>query len=216
MVLDPEEMIGMCRPNGAWTSYAEKTYRAIRKDDNKLAPPASAKTYEGLMLYMDMDGKSQLYPVKYAFDGNDAYLGDLSANVKGYWIKGTKDGTTVTFPRTSYLGIDRTTACYVYASSGVMGKGKSEMGDEFDKACIGSEPLVFTYDATKNELSTKGLLMIHKSEDDDRSTFIFDSYRYPLISQWNKKAAAPMPPKLTAYQAYDHNHGEVLADCNLH
>lgn len=84
MVLDPEEMIGMCRPNGAWTSYAEKTYRAIRKDDNKLAPPASAKTYEGLMLYMDMDGKSQLYPVKYAFDGNDAYLGDLSANVKGY------------------------------------------------------------------------------------------------------------------------------------
>ena len=36
-----------------------------------------------------------------------------------------------------------------------MGKGKSEMGDEFDKACIGSEPLVFTYDATKNELSTK-------------------------------------------------------------
>mgnify|MGYP000845952502 FL=1 len=203
MVLDPEEMIGMCRPNGAWTSYAEKTYRAIRKDDNKLAPPASAKTYEGLMLYMDMDGKSQLYPVKYAFDGNDAYLGDLSANVKGYWIKGTKDGTTVTFPRTSYLGIDRTTACYVYASSGVMGKGKSEMGDEFDKACIGSEPLVFTYDATKNELSTKGLLMIHKSEDDDRSTFIFDAYRYPLISQWNKKAAAPMPPKLTAYQPYD-------------
>ena len=90
-------MIGMCRPNGAWTSYAEKTYRAIRKDDNKLAPPASDKTYEGLMLYMDMDGKSQLYPVKYAFDGNDAYLGDLSANVKGYWIKGQKNGTTVHF-----------------------------------------------------------------------------------------------------------------------
>ena len=72
MVLEPEEMIGMCRSTGAWTSYAEKTYRATRKDDNKLTPPASAKSYDGLMLYMDLEGKSQLYPVNYAFDGNDA------------------------------------------------------------------------------------------------------------------------------------------------
>ena len=41
----------------------KKTYRATRKDDNKLTPPASAKSYDGLMLYMDMEGKSQLYPV---------------------------------------------------------------------------------------------------------------------------------------------------------
>ncbi len=203
MVAKEGEMIGMCRANGAWTSYGEATYKAARKDDNKVAPSASAKVWDGLVLYMDMEGKSQLYPVKYAIDGDDVYLGDLSANVKGYWIKGTKNGTTVTFPATSYLGIDRTTACYVYVSSAVMGKGKDEMGNEFDKPCMNNEPLVFTYDAEKNALSTKGILMVHKSADDDRSTYIFDSYRYALINQWDKKAAAPMPPKLTAYQPYD-------------
>ena len=205
MVLGREEMIGMCRETGNWTSYAEGTYEGVRKDNNTEAPSASAKTWDGLILYMDMEGKSQLYPVKYAMDGDDVYIGDLSANVKGLWIKGKKEGTTVTFPSTSYVGIDTTTACYVYASSGYMGKGKSESGEEFAKACISPDPLVFTYDAEKNALSTKGILMIHKSLEDDRSTHIFDVYRYALINQWDKKPAAPMPPKLTAYQPYDPN-----------
>ncbi|WP_455082925.1 hypothetical protein [Prevotella aurantiaca] len=205
MVEKEGEVIGMCRDNGAWTSYSEATYKSARMDENKIAPSASAKVWDGLILYMDMEGKSQLYPVKYAFDGDDVYLGDLTANVKGYWIKGTKKGTTVTFPATSYLGIDRTTACYVFVSSAVMGKGQDEMGNEYEKPCLSHQPLVFSYDAEKNALSTKGILMVHKSMDDDRSTYIFDSYRYALINQWDKKAAAPMPPKLTAYQPFDPN-----------
>lgn len=75
------------------------------------------------------------------------------------------EGTTVTFPPTSYIGIDTTTACYMYASSAVMGKGV----------------------------------------DDDRSTNIFDTYRYALINAWDKRPAAPLPPKLTAFQHYDPN-----------
>lgn len=144
MVMPKTEMIGMCRANGNWTSYAEATYKAVKLDNNTAAPSEGATVQDGLMLYMDVEGQSQLYPVKYAFDGDDVYLGDLSANIKGLWIKGKKDGTTVTFPPTSYIGIDTTTACYMYASSAVMGKGVDEMGTEFDKACLSTEPLVFT------------------------------------------------------------------------
>lgn len=99
MVLPEGELIGMCLASGSWTSYAEATYKGVRMDNNTMVPPASATVNDGLMLYMDMEGQSQLYPVRYALDGSDVYLGDLSANVKGYWIKGTMDGTTVTFPR---------------------------------------------------------------------------------------------------------------------
>lgn len=205
MVMPKDEMIGMCRANGNWTSYAEATYKAVKLDNNTAAPSDAATVQDGLMLYMDVEGQSQLYPVKYAFDGDDVYLGDLSANIKGLWIKGKKEGTTVTFPPTSYIGIDTTTACYMYASSAVMGKGVDEMGTEFDKACLSTEPLVFTYDAENNALSTKGIMMIHKSVDDDRSTNIFDTYRYALINAWDKRPAAPLPPKLTAFQPYDPN-----------
>lgn len=41
--------------------------------------------------------------------------------------------------------------------------------------------------------------------DDDRSTNIFDTYRYALINAWDKRPAAPLPPKLTAFQPYDPN-----------
>lgn len=44
-----------------------------------------------------------------------------------------------------------------------------------------------------------------KGVDDDRSTNIFDTYRYALINAWDKRPAAPLPPKLTAFQAYDPN-----------
>ena len=112
MVMPKNEMIGMCRANGNWTSYAEATYKAVKLDNNTAAPSDAA-----------------------------------------------------TFPPTSYIGIDTTTACYMYASSAVMGKGV----------------------------------------DDDRSTNIFDTYRYALINAWDKRPAAPLPPKLTAFQPYDPN-----------
>lgn len=44
-----------------------------------------------------------------------------------------------------------------------------------------------------------------KGVDDDRSTNIFDTYRYALINAWDKRPAAPLPPKLTAFQPYDPN-----------
>ena len=78
MVMPKDEMIGMCRANGNWTSYAEATYKAVKLDNNTAAPSDAATVQDGLMLYMDVEGQSQLYPVKYAFDGDDVYLGDLS------------------------------------------------------------------------------------------------------------------------------------------
>ena len=71
MVMPKNEMIGMCRANGNWTSYAEATYKAVKLDNNTAAPSDAVTMQDGLMLYMDVEGQSQLYPVKYAFDGDD-------------------------------------------------------------------------------------------------------------------------------------------------
>ena len=99
----------------------------------------------------------------------------------------------------------------MYASSAVMGKGVDEMGTEFDKACLSTDPLVFTYDAENNALSTKGIMMIHKSVDDDRSTNIFDTYRYALINAWDKRPAAVVVHALV----YHHDaRGEAPAACS--
>ena len=38
MVMPKNEMIGMCRADGNWTSYAEATYKAVKLDNNTAAP----------------------------------------------------------------------------------------------------------------------------------------------------------------------------------
>lgn len=210
-----DDIIGVCNDNGAWVSYGEETSTATRVDDNYSQPSATAAVNDGLMLYMGADETSQTYPVKYAFDGDNVYLGDLTTNLHGYWIKGEMKGNTATFPATSLLGIDTKTASYVYVSSGVMGKGVSEVGDEFDKACLSSEPLVFTYDPSENTLSSRQMMFVHKSKDDDRSSNIFDTYRYPLISHWDKVAGRPFPPLITAYMPWDDMFGYAAIEFKL-
>ena len=107
---------GMCTPTGGWTGYGENYFEGINIKNNTTKPSENAKVYDGLMLYLDLSDASQQWPVKYAIDGDDVYIGNLSTNLKGYWIKGTMKNNEVTFPSTSFVGIDTTTVCYAYAS----------------------------------------------------------------------------------------------------
>lgn len=209
MVGESDDIIGITLSNGKWNGYGEATYVGRHIDNSGVKPSDNAAVYDGLMLYMDTEEKSQLYPVKYAIDGDDVYLGDLSANLKGYWIKGEKNGNEVTFPATSFVGIDTVSVAYAYASSAVMGTGVDEMGGEYAKPCFSGTPLVFAYDPVENTLSSKGIMMVHKSADSDISTNIYDTYRYPLVSPWNKTVEAPLPPIFTAYQPFFYGYGGI-------
>lgn len=209
---------GMCMESGAWTGYGETQCVSQRVDNNTLHPSATAEIHDGVMLYMDLDEKSQLYPVQYAIDGDDVYLGNLSQNLRGYWIKGTKNGDEVTFPATSLVGIDTTTVSYVYASAVDVAKGHTVYGDEYDSTFVTREPLVFTYKESDRSLSSRQYLGIHKSSgetEDLLSTDIFDVYRYPLINQWTPVAEAPLPPIFTGYMPWDESMGYAGVEFKL-
>lgn len=209
---------GMCMASGAWTGYGETQCVSQRVDNNTLHPSATAEIHDGVMLYMDLDEKSQLYPVQYAVDGDNVYLGNLSQNLRGYWIKGSKSGDEVTFPATSLVGIDTTTVSYVYASAVDVAKGHTVYGDEYDSTFVTRQPLVFTYNESEKSLSSRQYLGIHKSSgetDDLLSTDIFDVYRYPLINQWTPVAEAPLPPIFTGYMPYDESMGYAGVEFKL-
>lgn len=196
-------MLGCTFDGGKWNGYGETSNVAYQLENTGIEPSADAKVYDGLMLYMDTDKQSQMVTVKYAIDGNDVYLGNLSDNIKGYWIKGTMADNIATFPATSFIGIDQKTYSYVYASSAVMGKGTDELGNEIDKACISKEPMTFTYNPADNSFFNKGMMLIHKSADNDRSSYAFDVYNHPQINVWENKPGTPLPPIFTSYMPYE-------------
>lgn len=192
---------GMCTPTGGWSGFGENYFEGINIENNTTKPSENAKVYDGLMLYLDLNDVAQQWPVKYAFDGDDVYLGNLSTNLKGYWIKGTMKDNEVTFPSTSLVGIDTTTVCYAYASRVDYSTAYTAYGDPYDSTFVVNEPLVFTYDPAANTLSSKQKMGIHQSDgvrEPLKSTDIFDVYRVPLISPWVEKPNKPLPPKFSA------------------
>lgn len=192
---------GMCTPTGGWSGFGENYFEGINIENNTTKPSENAKVYDGLMLYLDLNDQAQQWPVKYAIDGDDVYLGNLSTNLKGYWIKGTMKNNEVTFPSTSLVGIDTTTVCYAYASRVDYSTALTAYGDPYDSTFVVNEPLVFTYDPAANTLKSKQKMGIHQSDgvrEPLKSTDIFDVYRVPLISPWVEKPNSPLPPKFSA------------------
>ncbi len=192
---------GMCTPTGGWSGFGENYFEGINIENNTTKPSENAKVYDGLMLYLDLNDQAQQWPVKYAIDGDDVYLGNLSTNLKGYWIKGTMKNNEVTFPSTSLVGIDTTTVCYAYASRVDYSTALTAYGDPYDSTFVVNEPLVFTYDPAANTLNSKQKMGIHQSDgvrEPLKSTDIFDVYRVPLISPWVEKPNSPLPPKFSA------------------
>lgn len=192
---------GMCTPTGGWSGFGENYFEGINIENNTTKPSENAKVYDGLMLYLDLSDASQQWPVKYAIDGDDVYIGNLSTNLKGYWIKGTMKNNEVTFPSTSFVGIDTTTVCYAYASRVDYSTAYTAYGDPYDSTYVLNEPLVFTYDPAANTLNSKQKMGIHQSDgvrEPLKSTDIFDVYRVPLISPWVEKPNKPLPPKFSA------------------
>ena len=192
---------GMCTPTGGWSGFGENYFEGINIENNTTKPSENAKVYDGLMLYLDLNDVAQQWPVKYAIDGDDVYLGNLSTNLKGYWIKGTMKNNEVTFPSTSLVGIDTTTVCYAYASRVDYSTAYTAYGDPYDSTFVVNEPLVFTYDPAANTLNSKQKMGIHQSDgvrEPLKSTDIFDVYRVPLISPWVEKPNKPLPPKFSA------------------
>lgn len=192
---------GMCTPTGGWSGFGENYFEGINIENNTTKPSENAKVYDGLMLYLDLNDQAQQWPVKYAIDGDDVYLGNLSTNLKGYWIKGTMKNNEVTFPSTSLVGIDTTTVCYAYASRVDYSTALTAYGDPYDSTFVVNEPLVFTYDPAANTLNSKQKMGIHQSDgvrEPLKSTDIFDVYRVPLISPWVEKPNKPLPPKFSA------------------
>lgn len=75
--------------------------------DNELEPisiPETAIVSEGIYDYTNAYGNKVVQKGKTATDGNDVYFQGLTPEAPDAWVKGTRDGNTVTLKNEQYLG----------------------------------------------------------------------------------------------------------------
>lgn len=93
----------------AWSGFADyQTEYTEYEIPDAVTPPAGMEVKEypiSAIEYMNEEDHTYSSMVNVGFDGNDVYIQGIDKFLPAAWIKGTLDGSTVTFP-VQYIGTD--------------------------------------------------------------------------------------------------------------
>ena len=171
--------IGECAAEDAFSVYAYWNKPTFTKE--KPATPEVVVAPEGLVTEeysitaRNYEDKADVSGnVLIGFDGSDVYIQGLCTRLPEAWVKGTLDGTTITFPSGQYFG------------------NYADTYDMYLNIILG-EDVVFTYDAEAGTLTAQNEFFLV-----DNSQYYFDSYRSCVLTRVIEKAVMPANPAITA------------------
>lgn len=162
---------------GDYAGYTLTPYWVVGSTMTPAEAPKVVEVPEGIIaeeyvMSYDDDGEQAAIPVKVAVDGNDVYFQGLSYYIPEAWVKGTKEGNTVTFPEMQYLG---------------------EYGSYGSSYAFYNGPAVFTYDATADTYSATGTIFGVLADQ-----YYDGYYTDPVLTKVVEVAAMPANPIITA------------------
>jgi hypothetical protein len=133
--------------------------------------PEGAEPEEYSMFYEDEEGMIGAVNVNVAVVGDDVYVQGFSYYIPEAWVKGTKDGNTVTFPEMQYMGVYYGYESYAFYEG----------------------PAVFVYDAEADTYTAEGEIFGVLGD-----TYYDGRYFNPVIKKVVEKAAMPADPVISA------------------
>jgi len=133
--------------------------------------PADMVAEEYAMAFTDYDKNAGSASVNVGFYGNEVYVQGLCSYLPEAWVKGTLEGSTVTFAGGQYLGN--------YAN--------------YDFYFM-DEDITFTYDTATNTLASDALLYTYYEQ------YYADYYQSPVLKKVVEVAAMPANPAITGLQ----------------
>ena len=124
--------------------------------------------------------------VNIGFDGNDVYLQGLCTYLPESWIKGKKDGSTITFAGDQYFG---------YYDGGPMNSYYF---------FLRSEGIAFNYNAEAGTMAAEGEIYIYTGGSNLKG----DVYNNPVLTKVVEKSGTPATPSIS--QVYDGTDAPVV------
>ncbi len=131
--------------------------------------PEDLVTEQYVFTYIDYKGETVTSFVNVGFDGNDVYIQGISDYLPEAWVKGTLEGTTITFPGYQYLG--------KYSSYQLF---------------LQEDDIVFNYDAEADKMTATDVFHVYTKDGIDA-----DSYEEAIIFKVMEIAATPATPEIT-------------------
>jgi hypothetical protein len=160
----------------AWSCYGYyyniSITKGIPEEPKAVVLPDGVTAEEYVMTYQDEKGESFSKPTKVAVNGNDVYVQGFSKYLPEAWVKGTKNGNLVTFPKMQYMG---------------------EYGTYGSSYAFYSGDAVFTYDAETEAYSAEGLIFGVLADQ-----YYDGKYVNPVLGKIIEKAGTPADPIISS------------------
>ncbi len=164
-----------------WAEYGdyESKYTLKSMDDVPVVAPEGLQTETYRMSCNSyVSGSNVAYNVELGFSGNDAYLKGVFSDLPNVWIKGVKNGSTITFPSGQYLAPTNTgtTNYYMIACNH---QNTSEIQD-----------FVLTYDENAKEYTTPQFLVLNTAK---KTVYLVDAFDQIVIKKVAEGGVYPTP-----------------------
>ena len=170
-----------------YSYWYKPTFSKTAPTNTKLVTlPDGVVAEEWVIAYINNMDVASSGALMLGFDGTDVYLQGLCSYLPEAWIKGSLDGTTITFPSRQYFGFYQDTPYSGY--------------DMY----LQDDDVVFTYDAEANKLTAvTNEITIYTS-----TLLKGDIYKNAVITKVIEKAVTPATPNIS--QIYDSSTGPVV------
>lgn len=187
----PKECISMGDADGKFSGYGSSDNVISVMTEKPVTLPAGIQSTTYKMAYTDYYTKTDMQKnVSVAIDGNDIYLGKFYNN---YWIKGTINGSKVTFPSEQYLGSEKIS----YANH--------EYFLVFDSQTYQSVGnMEFDYDKTAGTLTSSQILGVNQGK---KYAALIEVWMNPTLTDAHFVTAAPATPVIVSVMPYGAEEG---------
>ena len=130
--------------------------------------------------------------VNVGFSGNDVYVQGINPNLPESWIKGTIDGSKVTFKNGQYLGADEIAGYHEYLMSATGELLYDDFYEEWYMSyTLNESDITFTYDPATKVLSLGSTFLINAGKEE---VYYIQAFDQACLAPFTEVAATPAKP----------------------
>lgn len=195
-----DTILGLADENDNWFGYGEFNTVFTPFTDKLVELPAGLTPEKWGMTNNGYDG----HFINAAISGNDIYLQGVSTYFPQSWIKGTIDGTSISFDSHQYIGIEQAYTHYCFFNGADIVPVFNEYYQEYEDTYVTKEKATFTYDPTTRILTS--------GESDGLSVTTLGEKLILQVQTFANPTIRPIPadmsltpanPIITLYEPYD-------------
>lgn len=177
-----------------WLGYGDSYSRYTPTNATPMVAPEGLTTETYRMEY-DVEVDRLGHIVEVGFDGNDVYMRGVSTTYPEGWLRGTLDGTTVTFLPQYSGNTEKSTIFFIPGRPVVPG---DEAAGTYDPTSLWekTEAITFTYDAAAKTFKSDGFLYVATSMT---TPYYLEAYAHPSLAPFSDKGAVPCDPVFVSY-----------------